>query len=146
MYNMTEAGVTETKFYMYRKQPKTITTVAALAEADKRTAADIKDLECLVEELKQYRKELADRCNELYQMDSKISVKLERDKRWKDSKVYYNIITTRVYTDGTKAIVGAVSYGGTERNKAFRKFAEMKKHFPNYEYSEDIEKKSWEKR
>lgn len=145
MYSTTKDGITETKIYMYRCEPKTITTVAGLADADKRTAADIKDLENLIEELKQYRKELAERCNELYQMESTISVKLEREKRWRDSNVHYIITTTRNYSDGGKVTLETLTYSGSERRKAIGKFEEIKRHFPNYQYSIVLEKKSWEK-
>ena len=82
--------------------------------------------------MRTHRVELAERYRELEAMESHIRVTLKRQRNWTTNKVFYYLITDRVFADGT------------ERNKAMKEFNDIKKRLPNQEYILDIEKGPWE--
>ena len=77
-------------------------------------------------------------------MESHIRVTLKRQRNWTTNKVFYHLITDRVFTDGTEEGIDRIAYPGTERNKAIKEYNDLKKRLPKQEYILDIEKGPWE--
>ena len=119
-------------------------TRAKVLDADKRALEAIKQAQDLIEWLKAHRVELAERYRELEAMESHIRVTLKRQRNWTTNKVFYYLITDRVFADGTEEGIDRIAYPGTERNKAIKEFNDIKKRLPNQEYILDIEKGPWE--
>lgn len=138
-------GIAEKKIFIYYRNPKEYTKNKDIIEADKRILRNIQELKQTITQLNEYRNELSERYNELYQMRATISATLRREKRWRDPHVTYSITTEKKFEDGTSDTVEVLTYSGTERRQALAKFQEIKKKYPNYEFVEDIEKKSWER-
>lgn len=60
------------------------------------------------------------------------------------SPVIYFVRIVRTYEDGTTERVLDEKYFGTERRKAFARFAELKHQRPGIETMQDTDKRSWE--
>ena len=119
-------------------------TRAKVLDADKRALEAIKQAQDLIAWLKAHRVELAERYNELETIENHIRVTLKRQKNWTTNKVFYYLITDRVFADGTEEGIDRIAYPGTERNKAIKEFNNIRKRLPNQEYILDIEKGPWE--
>ena len=119
-------------------------TKAQIIDEDRRAQQSIEDAENLIKWLKAHRVELAERYRELEAMESHIRVTLKRQRNWTTNKVFYYLITDRVFADGTEEGIDRIAYPGTERNKAIKEFNDIKKRLPKQEYILDIEKGLWE--
>lgn len=145
MYTTTRDGVTEYHMTTYTYEPKSYATGADLLAADRRAAEDIAQLTHYITALKQYRKSLAERMEQLATMGFYTKCELRRERRWRDSKVFYYITISMVFDDGTEQITESTKYSGTERNKALADYESMRKANPHWKCSKDIERKAWEK-
>lgn len=145
MYTTTRDGVTEYHMNTYTYEPKRYTTAADLLAADRRASEDIAQLTHYITALKQYRKSLAERMEQLATMGFYTKCELRREKQWRDSKVFYYITISMVFDDGTEQITESTKYSGTERNKAIADYESMRKANPHWKCSKDIERKAWEK-
>ena len=119
-------------------------TRAKVLDADKRAEEAIKQAQNLIEWLKAHRVELAERYRELEAMESHIRVTLKRQKNWSSNKIFYFLMTDKVFDDGTVEFISSEKFSGTERNKAIKEFNDLKKRLPNQEYILDIKKGPWE--
>jgi hypothetical protein len=113
-------------------------------DLDKHALNDIKRLENEIEALKQYRKDLYEHLQQVKSMTSKLLLHLRRYKRY-NGKVSYYITIDRIYENGITEKVINEEYEGTERNRAFKRYNELLKQYPNIEATKDIEKSRWEK-
>ena len=77
-------------------------------------------------------------------MESHIRVTLKRQKNWSSNKIFYFLMTDKVFDDGTVEFISSEKFAGTERNKAIKEFNDIKKRLPNQEYILNIEKGPWE--
>lgn len=145
MYTTTRDGVTEYHMNTYTYDPKRYTTGADLLAADRRAAEDIAALTHYITALKQYRKSLAERMEQLATMGFYTKCELRRERQWRDSKVFYYITISMVFDDGTEQITDSKKYNGTERNKALADYESIRKANPHWKCSKDIERKAWEK-
>ena len=134
----------ETRLYIYAMHPRKLTTPKEIIYRDTQAAGDIAQLERIIEDLKDYRKALAERYGELETMAYTRQLTLERQPHWK-GHIEYIITITRKYTDKTKIEELREVYPGKDRKKAFDRINELKKQFPGIQYEQDIEKRSWEK-
>lgn len=145
MYTTTRDGVTEYHMNTYTHDIRIYTTGESLLAADRKAAEDIANLTRCIAELKQYRKSLAERMVQLETMEFYTRCELIRRKPWRDSKVFYYIMITTVFEDGTEKTIDCKEYSGTERNKAIADYESMRKANPHWKCSKDIERKAWEK-
>ena len=120
----TEANFS--RHYYFTRADK-LDTAKRIADADKYAAQDIAELEELIADIKAYRQTLAARYAELDTMPYTYRLELERDRRYRDSKVYYYVRLVKIYADGTTLNELSEEYSGTERKKAFERFEEIKK-------------------
>ena len=99
----------------------------------------------LIDQLTEYRAALAERYAALATAAYRERLELIRERRWRDSPVLYHVQIVRTYEDGTTERVLDEKYFGTERRKAFARFAELKKQRPGIETMQDTDKRSWER-
>ena len=72
-------------------------------------------------------------------------LELTRDPGYRGKPVIYFVRIVRTYEDGTTERVLDEKYFGTERRKAFSRFAELKHQRPGIETMQDTDKRSWER-
>lgn len=133
----------ETHVYIFAQAPQKLTTPDEVAYRDKTAAQDIKRLEKLVADLKDYRRALAARYAELETLPYTYLLKLERVPHWK-GHIEYIITLTKTLSDGTKTQELREVFPGKERRKAFTRAAELKHQRPGIPYEEDIARRPWE--
>ncbi len=138
---------TEANFsrHYYFTRADRLNTAKRIADADKYAAQDIAELEELIADIKSYRQTLAARYAELDTMPYQFRLELERDRRYRDSKVYYYVRIIKLYSDGTSIQELCEEYAGAERKKAIQRFEEIKKQRPGIEATKDIAKSAWER-
>lgn len=91
----------ETRVYIFVQALQKLTTPDEVAYRDKTAAQDVKRLEKLVDDLKDYRRALAARYAELETLPYTYLLKLERIPHWK-GHIEYVITLTKTLSDGTK--------------------------------------------
>lgn len=136
-----EAGI---RLHGYLIRPDTL-TADRIQYNDETAARLIEDCRRLADQLTDYRQALAERYAALATAAYRDRLELVRERRWRDSPVLYHVQIIRTYEDGTTERVLVEKYFGTERRKAFARFAELKHQRPGIETMQDTEKKSWEK-
>ena len=132
----SSAESAEIRPYIYLIDPAKLRTTKDIIWRDKDTADNIARLEGIVAALKDYRRDLAARYNEL--------LKLERRPHWK-GHIEYFITITRTFPDGTQVEELREVYPGKERKKAFDRTTELLRQYPGIPYEKDIEKQKWER-
>lgn len=133
----------ETRVYIFAQAPQNLTTPDEVAYRDRTAAQDIKRLEKLVDDLKDYRRALAARYAELETMPYTYLLKLERVPHWK-GHIEYVITLTKTLSDGTKTQDLREVFPGKDRRKAFARAAELRRQRPGIPYEEDIARRAWE--
>lgn len=134
----------EIRLHGYLIRPDTL-TADRIQYNDETAARLIEDCRRLADQLTDYRQALAERYAALATAAYRDRLELVRERRWRDSPVLYHVQIIRTYEDGTTERVLVEKYFGTERRKAFARFAELKHQRPGIETMQDTEKKSWEK-
>ena len=133
----------ETRVYIFAQAPQKLTMPEEVAYRDRIAAQDIKRLEKLVEDLKDYRRALASRYAELETLPYTYLLKLERVPHWK-GHIEYVITLTKTLSDGTKTQDLREVFPGKDRRKAFARAAELRRQRPGIPYEEDIARRPWE--
>ena len=133
----------ETRVYIFTQAPRKLTTPDEVAYRDMAAAQDIKRLEKLVDDLKDYRRALAARYAELETLPYTYLLKLERVPHWK-GHIEYVITLTKTLSDGTKTQDLREVFPGKDRQKAFARAAELRRQRPGIPYEEDIARRAWE--
>lgn len=110
---------------------------------DERAARLIANCEKIAEELKGYRKALAERYAALATMPYTLRLELVRNKSWKGPVTYW-LRLVRHYEDGHEEKEQETSYPGNKRHEAIKAYQEMLKERPGIEAKMDIEKSRWE--
>ena len=142
-YDRDDTG--EARFWVYFHRPESIYEESRIPSLDKTAESDIKKLEELIADLKEYRQDLARRYSELAAMTYTLKLYLVREKSWSTKKVTYTVRLARVYPDGKEVNQWREVYSGDQRSGAFALFEQHKKAHPGIETVRDIEKKQWEK-
>lgn len=133
----------ETCVYIFAQAPRKLTTPDEVAYRDRTAAQDIKRLEKIVDDLKDYRRALAARYAELETLPYTYLLKLERVPHWK-GHIEYVITLTKTLSDGTKTQELREVFPGKDRRKAFARAAELRRQRPGIPYEEDITRRPWE--
>lgn len=139
----SEQESAETRVYIYATQPSKIKTVEDVAYRDKDAAMQIKRLEALIEDLKDYRAALTARYGALMTMAYRSSLKLERYPHWK-GHIEYIVTITKTMEDGTAVEELREVYTGKDRRAALARYEELRKQRPGIEATKDIARKQWE--
>lgn len=119
-------------------------TAEKIAGYDQSAARLITEAQTLIDQLTEYRAALAERYAALATAAYRDRLELIRDPGYRGKPVIYFVRIVRTYEDGTTERVLDEKYFGTERRKAFARFAELKHQRPGIETMQDTDKRSWE--
>ena len=135
------------KIYFYFTRADKIETFEKVQQADKATQDKITSLCVWIELLKEYRKTLYSRAQELCAATYNMKLTLRRRVDYYSNKKYYEVKVLKTIDAPNARPVALVSeeYDGKDRHKALKRFEELKKQYPNIETEKDIDKKQWEK-
>ena len=122
-----------------------VLTADRIANYDKSAARTIAECRQLIDQLTEYRQALAERYAQLATAAYRDRLELRRDPGYRGKPVIYSVQIVRTYEDGTTERVLDEKYFGTERRKAFARFAELKHQRPGIETMQDTDKRSWER-
>lgn len=131
--------------WVHFEKPESIYELDRVQSRDRYVAEDIKKLEALLADLKEYRQDLARRYSELATMTYTYKLYLVREKSWSTKKVSYTVRLARVLPDGKEIDEQKEVFSGFERKQAFELFSDLKKARPGIETVQDTNKKQWEK-
>lgn len=120
-------------------------TAEKIAGYDQSAARLITEAQTLIDQLTEYRAALAERYAALATAAYRDRLELTRDPGYRGKPVIYFVRIVRTYEDGTTERVLDEKYFGTERRKAFARFAELKHQRPGIETYQDTDKRSWER-
>ena len=120
-------------------------TAEKIAGYDQSAARLITEAQTLIDQLTEYRAALAERYAALATAAYRDRLELIRDPGYRGKPVIYFVRIVRTYEDGTTERVLDEKYFGTERRKAFARFAELKHQRPGIETMQDTDKRSWER-
>lgn len=134
----------EIRILYYLQRPEALDTFDKIKRYDGEAAQIIAQCKKLIEDMSEYRQDLAARYNQLATMPSRRRLRLERYVNFNNKKFYYIRHFTN-YDDGTVVETETETFPGKERRAALARFAELKKQYPGIVAEMDIEKKSWEK-
>lgn len=140
----SEQEAAEQRIYIYVEQPHTLKTPHDVAWRDGQVAVEIKRLESMIDDLRDYRVALAQRYAELETMPYTRVLALKRDPSYKGRITYWVTITRRM-SDGTETDELREQFPGQDRTKAFSRFAALQKQHPGIASVKDIARRSWER-
>lgn len=132
------------RIYIYVEQPHALKTPHDIAWRDGQVAVEIKRLESMIDDLRDYRVALAQRYAELETMPYTRVLTLKRDPSYKGRITYWVTITRRM-SDGTETDELREQYAGQDRAKAFARFAALQKQYPGIASVKDVARRSWER-
>lgn len=112
---------------------------------DESAARTIAECEAAIEDLKEYRRDLAARYAQLTTAPYKLRLEIERDPHWRNQGVDYYVRIIRAYEDGTEVKELNEHYTGKQRREALARFEELRKQRPGIELVKDIQRRSWER-
>ena len=146
-YNTDKDGIKN--FYGFRyyiQRPDKIKSLDKVQNADRAAAEEIEHLKNLIELLSVYRAELFNRFQEINTANFHLQIKIERQRRYYENKVFYYITIENIpdRDDVAPLLVLSESYGGKERHTALKRFDELCKQYPHAEPIKKIEKSQWE--
>lgn len=132
---------------LYYPKPHHIKELSQVKYYDGRAVEDIERFKDLISLLEQYRTDLYKRAQQFLTSDYKMRLSLVREiQAWTNKKIY-RIEVCKIYDvpNAKPETLISETFAGTERHKAFARFEELKKLYPNIETVKDIDKKFWEK-
>lgn len=138
-----EQETAEQRIYIYVQQPHALKTPHDVAWRDGQVAVEIKRLESMIDDLRDYRVALAQRYAELETMPYTRVLTLKREPSYKGRITYWVTITRRM-SDGTETDELREQFPGKDRAKAFARFAALQKQYPGIASVKDVARRSWE--
>lgn len=122
-----------------------VLTADRIANYDKSAARTIAECRQLIDQLTEYRQALAERYAQLATAAYRDRLELRRDPGYKGKPVIYSVQIVRTYEDGTTETPLSETYTGTDRRKAFARFAALQKERPGIETIQDTDRRAWER-
>lgn len=121
-------------------------TAARIRQMDQSAERLIGELEGMAADIRAYRKTLAARYAAIDTMPYRLRLELERRREgYRPSRVWYYVRIRRTYEDGTEVTEMEERHPGTERGKAFARYAALQKERPGIELWQSTEKGAWER-
>lgn len=122
-----------------------VLTADRIANYDKSAARTIAECRQLIDQLTEYRQALAERYAQLATAAYRDRLELRRDPGYRGKPVIYSVQIVRTYEDGTTETPLSETYTGTDRRKAFARFAALQKERPGIETIQDTDRRAWER-
>lgn len=137
-------GERSVQIWLYFSDPRRKSDVQQLRTNDNIAAKEIERLQGLIEDLKQYRLEMADRAAYLLTAQPVRSAELKRRRDAWSKKIYYDFIEWDTFPDGTRQRVSRTTYDGADRHKAIADAKEYQKTHTGVKVAFEIAKPKWE--
>lgn len=118
MIDYGSRGERQDHIWIMMLSPAKRTSLPELLQSDKRAAENIARLQSMIEELQQYRRDMAARAAYLVTAEPTISASLTRHRDRRTNKVLYAFAERATYPDGTSREISCTTYPGTDRAKA----------------------------
>ncbi len=138
-------GERSVQIWLYFSDPRRRSNVQQLRDSDKRAVEEIDRLQGLIDELKKYRLEMAERAAYLLTAQPVRSAELKRRRAAWEKKIYYDFTEWDTFPDGTRQRVSRTTYEGTDRHKAIADAKEYRKTHTGVSVAFEIAKPKWER-
>lgn len=134
---------------IYQTRADCITDMKYIQSEDRRAARTISEMLDYIEALKEYRKTLYTRAQEIYAASYRLQLKIKRTvDSWKGNKKFYTVTLSKIYEESagiTPENLIEETYNGTDRAKALKRFDDLRKEYANVEAVKEIDKYQWER-
>lgn len=135
-----EAEVTVRAYFV---KPEVMADADRIVMHDRWAQETLNAAQKLIEDLTEYRLDLAARYAQLDIMPYKRVLRLDRDAYRYDG-IKYHVRIVKVREDKSETDELSETFPGKERHKAIKRFEELKKQNPGIETVKNIEKGKWE--
>ena len=119
----------EIRILYYLRRPDSLDTFDRIKHYDGEAAQIVAQCKKLIEDMSEYRQDLAARYNQLATMPSSRRLKIERYVNY-DNKKFYYIHHFTDYDDGTSVETETETFPGKDRRAAPARFGELKSNIP----------------
>lgn len=137
-------GERSVQVWLHFSDPRRRSDVQQLRISDSTAAKEIERLQGLIDDLKQYRLEMADRAAYLLTAQPVRSAELKRRRDAWGKKIYYDFTEWDAFPDGTRQRVSRTTYDGADRHKAIADAKEYQKTHTGVKVAFEIAKPKWE--
>lgn len=137
-------GERSVQVWLHFSDPRRRSDVQQLRISDSTAAKEIERLQGLIDDLKQYRLEMADRAAYLLTAQPVRSAELKRRRDAWGKKIYYDFTEWDTFPDGTRQRVSRTTYDGADRHKAIADAKEYQKTHTGVKVAFEIAKPKWE--
>lgn len=138
-------GEWQEHIWLYMMQPSRRTSIEDLRQSDRRAAEDIARLQCMIDTLQQYRRDMAERAAYLISTPPTRSAELTRRRDIWANKVFYDFLVWDTYPDGTRQRVSQKTYSGIDRHKAIADAKQYQRTHTGIAVTMDIAKPKYER-
>lgn len=133
---------------IYGTRADCIKDMKHIQSEDERAKRTISEMLEYIETLKEYRKTLFARAQEICAASYRLQIKIKRSiDNWKNKK-FYTVTLSKIYDEAAHMTPDNIieeTFDGKERAKALKRFEALRKEYPNTEAIKEIEKYKWEK-
>lgn len=134
--------------YIHGTRADYIKDMKHIQSEDERARRTISEMLEYIETLKEYRKTLFVRAQEICAASYRLQIKIKRSiDSWKNKK-YYTVTLSKIYDEAAHMTPDNVieeTFEGKERAKALKRFEALRKEYPNTEAIKEIDKYQWER-
>lgn len=133
--------------HIYQTHANAIKSLKNIKEQDDRAARKISEMLEYIEVLKEYRKTLYERAQELCAAAYRLQLKIKRNLDTWHNKKWYIVSISKIYENDSISpeIIQEETFEGKERYKALKRFESLRKEYPNVEAIKQIDKYQWER-
>ena len=133
---------------IYGTRADCIKDMKHIQREDERARQTIAEMLEYIETLKEYRKTLFARAQEICAAGYRLQLKIKRSiDSWKNKK-YYTVTLSKIYDEAAHMNPDNViekTFDGKDRHKALQRFEELRKEYPNTEAVKETDKYQWER-
>lgn len=133
--------------HLYFPSPQSLDTMDRISYQGNYARQKIAEFETLIETLRSYDLLLYERAQTIATAPYHMEIRLTREKRYYQNKVFYYLKLYKVFEDENikPEQIESTTYPGTERRKAIADFEAYKKSHAGIVAVMDIEKSKWER-
>ena len=133
--------------HIYNTRADCINSLINIKHEDERAARKITEMLEYIEVLKEYRKTLYERAQEICAASYRLQLKIKRNLDTWHNKKWYIVSISKIYENESISpeIVQEETFEGKERYKALKRFESLRKEYPNVEAVKQIDKYQWER-
>ena len=134
--------------YIHGMRADCIKNMKHIQSEDERARRTISEMLEYIETLKEYRKTLFARAQEICAASYRLQIKIKRSIDCWYKKKYYTVTLSKIYDEAAHMTPDNIieeTFEGKERAKALKRFEALRKEYPNTEAIKEIDKYQWER-